>query len=73
MSKTHPSFQSNNEIRCYKYCTAVTNSSTAVKTLGREYSKDINLGLNSEKVISSQEFQLLMVSLAVIICVTAVK
>lgn len=73
MSKTHPSFQSNNEIRCYKYCTAVTNSFTAVKTLGREYSKDINLGLNSEKVISSQEFQLLVVSLSVIICVTAVK
>lgn len=73
MSKTHPSFQSNNEIRCYKYCTAVTNSFTAVKMLGREYSKDIKLGLNSEKVISSQEFQLLVVSLSVIICVTAVK
>lgn len=51
----------------------MTNSFTAVKTLGREYSKDIHLGLNSEKVISSQELQLHVVSLAVTIYVTAVK
>lgn len=42
LSKTHHFFQSNNYIKCY-------SCSTAVKKLGREYSKVDNLGLNSDQ------------------------